>query len=59
METGLVDLGLTQIRHSNGYQLPGGEGGRVEIGRALVLEPCYMLRVDPIAGCAPIPALGS
>ena len=57
METGLVDLGLTQIRHSMGYQLSGGEARRVEIARALVLEPSYMLLDEPFAGVDPIAVL--
>ena len=57
MEQGLVDLGLAQIRHSRGYQLSGGEGRRVEIARALVLEPSYILLDEPFAGIDPIAVL--
>jgi len=57
MEMGLVELGLTQIRKSKGYQLSGGESRRVEIARALVMSPSVILLDEPFAGVDPIAVL--
>jgi lipopolysaccharide export system ATP-binding protein len=57
LEQGLVELGLTQIRNSRGYQLSGGESRRVEIARALVMSPSVILLDEPFAGVDPIAVL--
>ena len=54
MEELLEDLGVTHIRKSRGYQLSGGERRRVEIARALVTRPRFMLLDEPFAGIDPI-----
>lgn len=50
----LVDLTLTHIRKSMGYQLSGGERRRTEIARALATDPSFILLDEPFAGVDPI-----
>jgi lipopolysaccharide export system ATP-binding protein len=51
----LLDLmGVQHIRKSRGYQLSGGERRRVEIARALVTRPKFILLDEPFAGIDPI-----
>jgi lipopolysaccharide export system ATP-binding protein len=50
----LDELDISHIRKSMGYQLSGGERRRVEITRALVTEPRFMLLDEPFAGIDPI-----
>jgi len=47
-------LGVDHIRKNKGYELSGGERRRVEIARALVSEPKFMLLDEPFAGIDPI-----
>jgi len=49
---GQLDIG--HIRKSMGYQLSGGERRRVEITRALVTQPKFMLLDEPFAGIDPL-----
>jgi lipopolysaccharide export system ATP-binding protein len=51
------DFGLTTVRRNRGFSLSGGERRRVEIARALVISPWYILLDEPFAGIDPIAVL--
>ena len=52
---GLIEeFGLSHVARTPGYALSGGERRRVEIARALALEPRYMMLDEPFAGIDPI-----
>jgi lipopolysaccharide export system ATP-binding protein len=50
----LEELSLTPLSQSRAYLLSGGERRRVEITRALVNHPKFMLLDEPFAGIDPI-----
>ena len=50
----LAELSLTPLAKAAAYTLSGGERRRVEITRALVLSPQFMLLDEPFAGIDPI-----
>jgi lipopolysaccharide export system ATP-binding protein len=47
-------LGITQLAKHKAYTLSGGERRRVEIARALVLSPSFVLWDEPFTGIDPI-----
>ena len=50
----LGELGLKGVRKSKAFSLSGGERRRLEITRALVQRPKFMLLDEPFAGIDPI-----
>ena len=57
LEDLLDELKIQHIRKSSGYALSGGERRRVEIARALVITPQFILLDEPFAGVDPIVVL--
>jgi len=53
----LEELRISHIRKNKGFSLSGGERRRVEIARALVTQPKFMLLDEPFAGVDPIAVL--
>jgi lipopolysaccharide export system ATP-binding protein len=50
----LDDLGIARLAKNKALSLSGGERRRVEISRALVISPAFMLLDEPFAGIDPI-----
>ena len=57
LEKLLNDFNISHIRKSLGLSLSGGERRRVEIARALAMEPKFILLDEPFAGVDPISVL--
>ena len=54
VEQHLEDLGLTHLAEQKAYTLSGGERRRLEISRALVTNPKFILMDEPFSGVDPI-----
>ncbi len=50
----LAEMSLTALAKSQAYTLSGGERRRLEIARALVISPQFMLLDEPFSGIDPI-----
>lgn len=50
----LAELGLEHLRKNKAYTLSGGERRRLEITRALVTQPSFILLDEPFSGVDPI-----
>ena len=53
-ETLLQNFGIAHLRKTLGLSLSGGERRRLEIARALVTNPCFLLLDEPFAGIDPV-----
>jgi lipopolysaccharide export system ATP-binding protein len=54
LESLLDELYIKHLRHHKAYSLSGGERRRLEITRALVTQPKFMMLDEPFAGVDPI-----
>ncbi len=53
----LEDFGLTYVKDSFAFQLSGGEKRRLEIARAMIMEPKFLFLDEPFTGVDPLTIL--
>ena len=54
LEELLAELDISSLRNQKAESLSGGQKRRLEITRALVIKPSFMLLDEPFAGLDPI-----
>jgi len=54
LERFLEELGIAHLANQKAYTLSGGERRRLEITRALVTSPCFIMLDEPFSGVDPI-----
>lgn len=54
LENGLTELGISHLARQKAMSLSGGERRRLEISRALITGPRFMLLDEPFAGIDPL-----
>lgn len=54
LDATLREFGLEDLVHAKAYTLSGGERRRLEIARALITDPEYMLLDEPFTGIDPL-----
>ena len=54
----MEDMGIAHLAQQRAYSLSGGERRRVEISRALVLQPRFLLLDEPFSGVDPKSVFG-
>lgn len=53
----IEDFGLNTVENSQAYQLSGGEKRRLEIARAMIMQPKFLFLDEPFTGIDPITIL--
>jgi len=54
LQTVMEDLGLVKVSRQKAFTLSGGERRKLEIGRALVMNPAVLMLDEPFSGVDPL-----